>query len=79
MNLLYEYIYKVDPAFTVANFELLTKDFRRRHFKKGDRIVCEGETQRNIYFVEKAYRCMILIHRVKPIFSALLIRQTSVL
>ncbi|MDQ8748795.1 Crp/Fnr family transcriptional regulator [Elizabethkingia miricola] len=53
MNLLYEYICGVEPAFTSADFELLTKDFRMKHFKKGDHIVREGETQRNIYFVEK--------------------------
>lgn len=53
MNLLYEYICRVEPAFTSADFDLLTKDFRTKQFKKGDHIVREGDIQRNIYFVEK--------------------------
>ncbi|WP_447636904.1 Crp/Fnr family transcriptional regulator [Flavobacterium microcysteis] len=53
MNLLYEYIRGVDSAFTITDFELLTKNFQTKYFKKGDHIVSEGETQRNIYFVEK--------------------------
>ena len=53
MNLLYEYICGVEPTFTSADFDFLTKDFWTKHFKKGDHIVREGDIQRNIYFVEK--------------------------
>ena len=34
MNLLYEYICGVEPTFTSADFDFLTKDFRTKHFKK---------------------------------------------
>ncbi len=53
MNSLYNYFCTLHPVFTPSDFELLTKDFQTKHFKKGDYIVREGETQRNIYFVEK--------------------------
>src|SRR4051812_26764013 len=38
---------------SIADYKLITEGFRSRLFKKGDLIISPGQTQKEIYFVDK--------------------------
>lgn len=52
MTELYGFIKSIHDL-SEEDYLLFTRDFKTRHFKKGDHIIVPGQTEKHIYFVKK--------------------------